>query len=311
MPLDTEIIPILELLESTAIPEPENLSAEELRGLMAAIPIENPTPVHHREDTSFPGPDSRVSLRIYHPTGTAAAPLLMFFHGGGFVIGDLDSHEELCRRLCAGIGAVVVSVDYRRAPEAKFPAAPEDCYAATCWAVANASRLGADATRLYVAGDSAGGNLAAVVAIMSRERQGPEIAHQILIYPVTDCAFETRSYNDNATGYYLTKKMMQWFWQQYLGSDDQRANPLASPLRAKLDDLPSATIITAEYDPLLDEGKAYADALISAGVEVNYKRFAGMIHGFVSMPGGLTKADLALDYICRHAKHSRHQKPST
>jgi acetyl esterase len=269
---------------------------------MAGLPVENPVPVQETVNTSISGPGGDLRLRIYHPPEVDTPPLLMFFHGGGFVLCNLDSHDDLCRRLCIGIGAVVVSVDYRLAPEAPFPAAPEDCYAATCWAAKNASNIGADASRICVAGDSAGGNLATVVAMMSRDRGGPEIVHQILIYPVTNCAFNTQSYIDNASGYYLTREMMQWFWQHYLASEDQKDHPLASPLQGNVTNLPSATVITAEYDPLRDEGKAYSELMESKGIDVTYKAFEGMIHGFVSMSSGISKANLAIEHICSHAK---------
>jgi acetyl esterase len=234
-------------------------------------------------------------VRIYTPEGAPPHPLLVFFHGGGFVICNVDSHDGTCRLLCNGAGCLVVSVDYRLAPEAKFPAAPEDCYAATCWAAENAAALGADPQRLAVAGDSAGGNLAAVVPLMARERGGPELAHQLLVYPVTNHAFDTPSYQEHAEGGLLSRKMMIWFWQHYLEKPEDGQNPLASPLRASdLRGLPSATVITAEYDPVRDEGEAYAARLREAGVPTVLTRYDGMMHGFFSMSGFIDRAEEAV-----------------
>jgi acetyl esterase len=302
MSLDPEVLPLLELFEQLGWPDPKTATPAQFRELMGAIPVENPTPVASVEDRAIPGPGGEIPLRIYRPEGSGPHPLVLWFHGGGWVIGDLDSHDEVSRQLCAGIGAVVVAVDYRLAPEAKFPAAPEDCYAATAWAAAHAAELGADGQRLCVAGDSAGGNLAAVVCMMARERGGPAIRHQLLIYPVTDFNFDTASYRDNAEGYFLTRDMMRWFWGHYLEDAAQGENPLASPLRGELEGLPPATVITAGYDPLRDEGMAYSDALARAGVDVEHRYFAGMIHGFVSLPGGLTQTAVAVDYLCQRAR---------
>ena len=202
---------------------------------------------------------------------------MVFFHGSGFVLCSLDTHDGMCRNLCAGTGCVVVSVDYRLAPEAKFPAAPDDCLAATRWAVANAAALGADPGRVFVAGDSAGGNLAAVTALRIRDEGGPRLLGQLLIYPVTDY-YEpgTPSMIENAEGYGLTRAGMIWFWNHYLAAPSDGANPHASPFRAAdLSGLPPALVVTAEYDPLRDEGEYYADRLRQAGVPTQMKRWDG------------------------------------
>jgi acetyl esterase len=247
------------------------------------------------ENRTIPGPDGPIPVRIYTPTGSGPHPLLVFFHGGGFVICSLDSHDGLCRALANEAACVVMSVDYRLAPEAKFPAAPEDCYAATCWAVAHAGEIGADPARVAIGGDSAGGNLTAVTALMARDRGGPALACQLLIYPVTDYAFDTGSYTENAEGYMLTRAAMRWFWGHYLDSESDGTNPLASPLRATdLSDLPPAFVITAEFDPLRDEGEAYAARLREAGVSVELVRHDGMFHGFVSMFAILDQGKQAL-----------------
>ena len=207
------------------------------------------------------------------------------------MIGDLDGADVTCRELAARSGSVVVSVDYRLAPEHRYPAAHEDCYAATIWAAEHASELGADAGKLAVGGDSAGGNLAAVVCLRARDEDGPAIRFQLLVYPVTDHNYETASYRDNAEGYLLTRDGMVWFWDHYLGPDGDGSHPHASPLRAEdLSGLPPAHVITAEYDPLRDEGEAYAQRLREAGVPTTHTRYAGQIHAFYGMHGVLDDA---------------------
>jgi acetyl esterase len=239
------------------------------------------------ENRLIPGPSGQIPVRIYWGAQTAGLPILVYFHGGGWVIGDLDSHDGACRTLANKAGCIVVSVDYRLAPEHRFPAAVDDCYAATVWAAENAASLGGDALKLAVGGDSAGGNLAAVVALKAREQRGPAITHQLLVYPVTDFDFSTPSYSDNGDGYLLTKAGMEWFWNHYLGELDG-ADVYASPMRAKdLSGLPPATVLTAEYDPLRDEGERYAKRLQEAGVRTTLTRYDGQIHGFftqVAMP---------------------------
>jgi acetyl esterase len=207
--------------------------------------------------------------------------VLVFFHGGGWVIGDVESYDATCRQLANASGCVLVSVEYRRAPEAKYPAAADDAYAATVYVAAHAEEFNADADRLAVGGDSAGGNLAAVVSQMARDRGGPAIKFQLLVYPATDFNFETASYRDNAEGYLLTVDAMRWFWGLYLSNLDDGAQAYASPLRASsLSNLPPAHIMTAEFVPLRDEGEAYAAALAKAGGKATVHRYDGMIHGF-------------------------------
>jgi acetyl esterase len=229
-----------------------------------------------------PGPAGDIPIRLYAPQGQGPFPLVIFFHGGGFVVGDLDTADEMCRTLCWGAGCSVLSVDYRLAPEHKFPAAPDDCLAATRWAAAHAAEFNADPARLVVAGDSAGGNLAAVTALRVRDEGGPALCGQLLIYPVTDYHTPpTASYLANAHGYLLTREMMIWFWAHYLNCAREASHPHAAPLRAPdLRGLPPALVITAEYDPLRDEGERYAARLQQAGVPTVQARYAGMIHGF-------------------------------
>jgi acetyl esterase len=236
-------------------------------------------------------------VRVYTPRDAGAGPLpgLVFFHGGGFVLCNLDTHDGLCRGLANAAGCVVVSVDYRLAPEHRYPAAPDDCYAATQWVAKNGGELGIDVTRIAVGGDSAGGNLTAVVAQMARDRGGPKLRFQLLIYPVTQHAFETESYRENAEGYFLTVGMMRWFWDQYLEKPEHGREAYASPLRAaSFANLPPGLCITAGYDPLRDEGEAYAARLREAGVPLPATRYAGMFHGFLSMNLQLDKAREAL-----------------
>ena len=286
MPLHPSVIPVLEAMNANmaAIPQVPVEQIPLLRQGPMAPPPAVPTPVARIEERMIPGPAGEMLVRIYWPDSTGPLPLVVFFHGGGFVLCSLDTHDELARGLCHGSGAVVVSVDYRLAPEAPYPAAADDCYAALVWAVSHAAELGADGARVAVAGDSAGGNLAAVTALRARDLGGPALRHQCLIYPVTDCRFDTPSYIDNADGYFLTAESMRWFWSHYLQDMGRAAEPYASPLRApSLAGLAPALVITAEYDPLRDEGEHYAQALLAAGVPTTLKRYDGMIHGFVSM----------------------------
>jgi acetyl esterase len=303
MPLDPEVPPILELFESMGVPDPATVTPEELRAAMVMPPPEHPTPVARVEARELPGPAGTITTRVFYP-GIANAPILLYFHGGGWVVGDVSSHDEVCRQLCAGANAIVISVNYRLAPETPFPGGLEDCYAATQWAAEHAADLGGDSARVAVGGDSAGGNLAAAVCLLARERGGPALRHQLLIYPVTDSNFERPSYRDNADGYLLTRGMMQWFWQQYLEDPGQADNPLAAPLHADLAGLPAATVITAGFDPLRDEGQAFAAKLEASGVAVEHLEFKGMIHGFVSMDAGLTQTRVAVEYLCQRLKNA-------
>ncbi len=233
------------------------------------------------EDRQIDGPAGKLPLRIYRPR-PGVLPGIVFFHGGGWVVGSVDSHDGMARAIANACGAVVVSVDYRLAPEHTYPAAAEDAYAATVWVAKQAESLQIAPTRLAVAGDSAGGNLAAVVALMARDRGGPPLAQQTLIYPVCDANFETKSYRDCAEGYMLTRSSMQWFWQHYCPAASEQRQAYASPLRAEsLRGLPPALVITAEYDPLCDEGEAYARRLQESGVSTRLLRYPGQIHGFM------------------------------
>jgi len=242
------------------------------------------------EDLSIPGPGGDLPVRVYASEHGGVRPALVYFHGGGWVLGSLDTHDAVCRALAKESGAVVISVDYRLSPEHKFPSAVDDAHAATMWVAANAERLGIDARRIAVGGDSAGGNMATVVALRFRDAGGPALASQVLLYPVTDLSSsETGSYRELADGYFLTRAAMDWFRGHYLASIDHKSHPEVSPLLAPdLSGLPPALVITAEFDPLRDEGEAYAQRLRQAGVPVTATRYPGMIHGFASMRGVLS-----------------------
>ncbi|MCH2170369.1 alpha/beta hydrolase [Myxococcota bacterium] len=303
MPLDPDAAALLEAMTNTGAPAPWDLSPEEARRQMdeaSGLPIPE-VAVAKVENRTIPGPDGEVPVRIYTPEaepGSTGLPVLVFFHGGGWVIGSLDSHDGACRLLASRAGCLVVSVDYRLAPEHRFPAAPEDCYAATRWVAEHAAEIGGDASRIAVGGDSAGGNLAAVVPLMARDRGGPELVLQVLVYPVTDFDRDTGSMQRNAEGYYLTRQAMVWFDDHYAPEPEQRANPYAAPLRASdLRGLPPALVITAEFDPLCDEGDEYARALESAGVPTTWTCYGGVFHGFFSMVGMVAKADEAQDQV--------------
>ena len=291
MPLDPQAKALLDLMP--AMPDFTTLDLALVRAGMAAgvLSTGEPEAVAKVENRTIPGPAGQIPVRVYTPSGEGPHPGLVFFHGGGFVLCNLDTHDGICRSLTNAAGCVVVSVDYRLAPEHPYPAAPEDCYAATQWVAKNGSELGIDVSRLAIGGDSAGGNLTAVTALLARDRGGPALRFQLMIYPVTDCGFETASYRENGDGYFLTTGMMRWFWDKYLADPRQAGEGYASPLRvANLANLPPGLCITAGFDPLRDEGEAYAERLRKAGVDVRTSRYPGMFHGFLSMTAQLDKA---------------------
>jgi acetyl esterase len=286
MPVNPQAKAFLDQAAAAGAPPLNSLPVAEARQALKSLFVpEQKETIHKVEDRKISGPDGyKIPVRIYTPAGTAPFPLLVFFHGGGWVLGDIESHDGTSRELANKAGCIVVSVDYRLAPEHKFPAAPEDCYAATKWVALNAASFGGDPTRIAVGGDSAGGNLAAAVAQMAADRGAPGLVHQLLIYPVTNYAFDTPSYRANGEGYLLTQDLMQWFWKQYLPTDEDGKNAYASPLQAReLRRVAPAFVITAEFDPLRDEGEAYAARLKEAGVPVEAKRYDGAIHGFFNL----------------------------
>jgi acetyl esterase len=275
--LDPQIAGLIGALDA-GFPPVHTMTGAQARATIRSrfVPAADPEPVGAVSDTSIPGPGGDIAVRIYRPvTDAAALPVVVYAHGGGFVFCDLDSHDGLCRNLANRIGAVMVSVDYRLAPEHPWPVR---------WINDNADALGIDAGRIVVGGDSAGGNLAAVTALMTRDRGGPELAGQLLLYPVIAADFDTESYRAFGRGYYNPKPALQWYWDQYVPTVAERSHPYASPLGADLHGLPPAVVVIAGHDPLRDEGVAYADALETAGVSVTRLSYQGGVHGFLTMP---------------------------
>ncbi len=294
MPLDPQIAQILKALEGS--PPMETLPVAQLRASMLVTPVERRTAVGAVRDIDVPGGAHTIPARLYVPHDVRRNGLTVFFHGGGFVIGSLETHDHVCRDLCKETGAAVFSVDYRLAPEHKFPAGPDDCLQAVRWAAEHARSLGVDASRIVIAGDSAGATLAAVTALRLRDEGGPVLRAQVLIYPVTDYHTPaTPSYIENASGYSLTRAAMIRFWGDYVSDEAQALNPHASPLRASsLAGLPGTLVLTAEFDPLRDEGEKYAQRLLNAGVPVTLWRHDGLIHGFFRMALASTRAKEAI-----------------
>ena len=298
MPVDPQTQAVLDYLAASGMPPMHAQTVADARGAILAMGAMagEPEPVGNVEDREIPGPQGQIPVRIYTPEGKAPFPVLVFFHGGGWVIGNIESHDTVCRSLTNMANCITVSVDYRLAPEHKFPAAPEDCYAATQWVAANAATFNGDTSRIAVGGDSAGGNLAAVVALMARDRGGPSLVYQLLIYPATDYYLPgTASIEENAEGYLLTKDDMIWFLNHYLSGEEDTKHPYAFPLKAEnLSGLAPAMVITAEFDPLRDEGEMYAFQMQKAGVTVTSRRYHGTIHGFVSLSGMIDLGKQAL-----------------
>jgi len=301
MPLDPQVEAFLKDAAAAGATPLESLPVAQAREFIRTLfaPPGDREAVKKVEDRVIDAGGAKLPVRIYTPDGQGPLPILVFLHGGGWVIGDIDTYEIPCRALCNGAGCIVVSVGYRLAPEHKFPTPVEDCYAAANWVVSNAATLGGDPARVAVGGDSAGGNLSAAVALMARDRGTPSLAFQLLIYPVTNYALDTRSYQANGDGYLLTKGGMRWFWSHYLSAESDGANSYASPLRAaNLSNLPPALVITAEYDPLRDEGIAYAEKMRAAGVKVVHSDYKGMIHGFFSLGYMFTQGKTAMAEAC-------------
>lgn len=299
--LAPEIRGILEAMAAQGAPPLETLSVEEARkaayGFMALAG--EPEPVGRVENRRIPVRSGEIGVRIYTPEGNGPFPGLVYLHGGGWVICDLETHDNLCRALCRRSGAVVVAVDYRLAPEHKYPAALEDSEDATRWTAANAAALGIDPTRLVIAGDSAGANMATVIAVRAQDAGGPALALQVLVYPVTNLfSRDTPSHAEFAEDHFLTASTMDWFMTHFLSRPEDARDPHASP--AFLEDLrglPPALVITAECDPLCDEGEAYARRMQDAGVPVTLTRYAGMMHPFLTLLGATPSAQKAVDEI--------------
>jgi len=283
------------------LPSLNELGPEGAREQLRAITADPGEPaVGEVTEATVPGPTGEIPVRAYLPEGEPPFPTVAYFHGGGWVVGDLDTHDRTCRTLTDAAGCLVVSVDYRLAPENPFPAAVEDVYAATEWLGEHAGEFGGDPGRLAVAGDSAGANLAAVVSLMARDLGGPDVDHQVLVYPVVDDDVYESS-RENREGFGLDGQVGRWFDGCYITSEVHRANPYLYPMKAcDHSGLPPATVLTAEFDPLRDEGIAYAERLAEAGVRVTQRNYEGMIHGFFSMlqePFDLDAAHDAMDVV--------------
>lgn len=271
---------MLELMGTLDLPAMNTMSAADARAFSTAMSAERPPgpDVGEVVDGELPGAGGDLAYRLFRPATPGPHPIIAYFHGGGWVLGSHDSDDPFCRDLCVQSDAIVVSVDYRHAPEARFPAAVDDAFAAVHWIAANVEALGGVASELVVAGWSAGANLAAVVCQLARDAGGPDISGQLLITPVTDSDMSRGSYADNGDGYILTAALMRWFWDHYADPAD-RSDPRAAPLLASnLGDLPPAVIVTCEFDPLRDEGTAYAEAMAAAGVRVHHIRARGHMH---------------------------------
>ncbi len=298
MALDPIAAGFLEQLEAAGMPPLNEMSPVDARAAAGAFAdlAGAGDDVADQIDRTIPGPGGDIPVRVYTPNGSGPFPCLVYFHGGGWVLGDLPGVNGVCRSLANRASCVVVSVDYRLAPEHKFPAPLDDCFAATQWVAANGAEIGVDPSRIAVAGDSAGGNLAAAVALRAKQEGGPALSYQVLVYPVTNHAYDTGTYASNGEGKLLTTDMMRWFWDHYLNNDEDGRNPLASPLQATdLSGLPPALVITAEFDPLCEEGEAYAQRLTDAGVAVTSKRYDGQIHAFWQMMAVFPASSEAVD----------------
>ena len=298
MSLDPQLKAYLDALEAIGAPPLNSVPVDAARKMYEKAAEQTrgePPELLAVEELHIPGPESELKAWLYRPSAQDQLPILVYFHGGGFTIGSLQSHDAVCRYLSKEAECLVLSVDYRLAPEHKYPAAVEDAWAATCWAVNNAKKLGGDPDRVAVGGDSAGGNLAAVVCLMAREAGDPQLAYQLLIYPGIDMSCSLPSHDTFADGYRLTRDLITWFYQAYFTKDDDVTEWQASPINAhSLAGLPPAFILSAGFDPLQDENKSYAYKLETAGVEVIHSHYPDMIHGFVTMPGILTRAREAL-----------------
>ena len=311
MPVDPHIAALLTMLEESGAPPLAEGSPEAGRAFYLALTHgvrtpEQVVPVGGTEDRTVPGAEGDLRARVYRPDAAGPLPTVVFLHGGGWVIGDLDTHDNMARNVCRHAEAVVVAVDYRLAPEHPFPAAADDAVAATRWIAQHLDEFGGD-PRLAVAGDSAGGNLAAVVAQALRD-DGTPLAAQFLVYPAVDAEGEYPSRVENAQGYFLEKDTMDWFYGHYAGAWEDAKDARLSPLHhGDLAGLPPAVVVTAEYDPLRDEGEAYGKALEAAGVHAEVLRYDGMIHGFFDMGGASPAAQAAIEESCTRFRELLHR----
>ncbi|MDH4394401.1 MAG: alpha/beta hydrolase [Limnobacter sp.] len=309
--LDPHTAGFLAMLDAKGVPPMHELSVEDARkAAMGYIGLQGPQQsVAEVSEHTLEVQGGTIKARVYKPNLNGNLPMVMMYHGGGFVIGNLDLIDNVARQVCAQSGAAVITIGYRKGPECRFPTPAEDAYAGLLWAVSKARELSLDSTRIATLGDSAGGNLATVVARMALDRKGPKIAHQVLVYPVVDVGGDYPSMQENGEGYMLTRQTMAWFMSQYMPLDPVEAekahnNPYLSVIHAKLSDMPPATIYTAGFDPLRDQGLAYAEALKNAGVEVEYVPNPTMIHGYFWMGGVIPHAAVTIQHIAGVLKHS-------
>ena len=304
MALAPEIAAFLKRSEALNLPQvwqaPIDVIRRNTQGrTVTSGPVED---IHEISNRFIPGPTADLPIRIYRPTTDNNSPAIVYFHGGGWVLNFLDIYDASLARLANQSGAIIISVNYQKAPEHPFPIPFDDCYQTLLWVIANAKALGISAEKIGVAGDSAGGNLASAVALKARDN-AIALAFQILIYPCNDRNFDTESYQKNATGYGLSTQAMQWFWDQYLQSDEHGSNPYAAPMQAEsFKDLAPAFLITAHYDPLLSDGEKYASLLQGDGVPVLYKEYEGMIHGFFTNMAITPTAQEAIDFLGSEVK---------
>ena len=300
MPVDPQVQDYLTKLAALGMDPMSAMSPATARAMMELETqgLGAPPSVGRIGDRTIPGPAGKIAVRITAPAGPGPFPALVYFHGGGWVVGSIATHDALARAITNAARIAVVSVEYRLAPEHPYPAAVEDAFAATAWVAANGASIGIDPARIAVGGDSAGGNLAAAVALMARDQGGPRLAFQLLIYPITNDDLDTPSYRDYAQGYMLTRAAMAWYWDQYVPTPGDRRQPYVSPLRAPdLRGLPPALVATAEYDVLRDEAEVYAARLAEAGIATRLIRYDGLIHGFLRRTAMFDRARSALAEI--------------
>ena len=307
MSLDPQAEALLKNMEESGAPPFNKVSPAEARLMYdqgSELVRGDPPEPHSIENIDIPGKDGKIAAWVYRPSESKNLPTVVFFHGGGFVIGSLKSHDTVCRSLCIEAQCLVISIDYRLAPENKYPAALDDAWTATTWIANNIESLGGDANHLAVAGDSAGGCLAASVSLLAKESGSPDICKQILVYPCTDMSARFDSHREFGDGYRLTSELLEWFYNHYFSEKDDIMHWKATPLNAQdFTQLPPTFIISAGFDPLQDEAKAYAEKLKNAGVQVKFSHYEGMMHGFITMPGVIDKAKQALSECAEELKN--------
>ena len=308
MPLTPQTQAVLAARAASPVAELYTLSPEQAREAMLSVVRAGPKgeEVSQIKDRTIPGPGGNIPVRIYRPESVTSLPVLVYFHGGGWVIGDIETHDGICRSLANAAGMCIVSVDYRLAPEAHFPAAADDCFAATQWVQKNADNFGGDPERIAVGGDSAGGNLATVVCLMAADKGVAIPKAQVLVYPATQHDFGTASYQENGGGELgLSEASMRWFWNHYLATPADGDNVYASPMRCQdMSGLPPALVITAEYDPLRDEAHDYADRLTQAGIRVERTLYLGVVHGFLGQAALVPEGPQAIEEIAIFLKNT-------